>query len=129
MSGLSGVKDIACGGNHTLALLNAGTVYCWGSITAGQCGNGSPSYSPAAYPIQAYAVSGVVAIAAGSDSLVAVTSQGTVFGWGSTGYSSSSSSSQPYYPALIPGFTNIKSVAAGSGYTLAVKVTDGSVLV
>lgn len=119
---LAGVKDIASGGagNHTLALMNGGTVKCWGSNSNGQCG-GSPSYSPVAAPVDAYSVAGIAAIAAGTDHSLALTTSGTVYGWGGTlSYNYSQ-------PALIPNLTNIRSVAAGYGFTLAVK-TDNSVL-
>ena len=119
---LSGVKDIASGGggSHTLALMNGGTVKCWGSNSQGQCG-GYPTYTPVSTPIDAYAVSNVVAIGAGTGHSLAVKSDGTVFAWGE-GFSS-----YGYQPGLISGLSGIKNVAAGSGFTLAVK-TDGTVV-
>jgi alpha-tubulin suppressor-like RCC1 family protein len=36
-----GVSDVSCGAHHTCALLNNGTVQCWGANQAGQLGLGS----------------------------------------------------------------------------------------
>ena len=114
---LTGIKDIASGGggNHTLALTNAGSVYCWGSNAYAQCGNGSPSYSPTTTPYLAYSGGGVLAIAAGSAHSLAVKADRTVLGWGQNLNS---------YPSLIPNLAGIKSIAAGDSFTLAVKADD-----
>jgi alpha-tubulin suppressor-like RCC1 family protein len=41
---LTGVKDIAVGGLHSLALKNDGTVWAWGYDASGQLGNGPREY-------------------------------------------------------------------------------------
>src|SRR5689334_20294459 len=42
---ISGVKDIACGFYHTLALDSTGNVWAWGDNTFGQLGNGTVTKS------------------------------------------------------------------------------------
>jgi alpha-tubulin suppressor-like RCC1 family protein len=118
---LTNVIDIAssAGANHTVALLTAGTVKCWGAQTNGQCG-GPPS-SNVLSPTAVSGVSGIASVGAGSLHSLAVKTNGEVFGWGS-GYSSGY-----YQPVLVSGFTNVKRVVAGDSYTLAVK-NDGSVV-
>lgn len=37
--------QVTTGGSHTCALLNTGNVYCWGSNSSGQCGDGSVNSS------------------------------------------------------------------------------------
>ena len=43
--GVSGARDVATSSNHTCALLNDGTVKCWGWNTFGQIGNGFGGYA------------------------------------------------------------------------------------
>jgi alpha-tubulin suppressor-like RCC1 family protein len=45
VAALSDVRDIAAGWNHTCAVLNDGTLRCWGDNTNGQLGNDSVSSS------------------------------------------------------------------------------------
>jgi len=40
VTGLSAAVALAAGGAHTCALLQAGTVACWGADTSGQLGDG-----------------------------------------------------------------------------------------
>ena len=43
---LSGVTAIAGGNDHSLAIMNDGTVFTWGYNGYGQLGNGITTYSP-----------------------------------------------------------------------------------
>mmetsp|Transcript_2263 Transcript_2263/g.2201 ORF Transcript_2263/g.2201 Transcript_2263/m.2201 type:complete len:98 (+) Transcript_2263:315-608(+) len=36
--------QVACGGNHTLAVMKSGEVYSWGNNENGQCGTGSQPF-------------------------------------------------------------------------------------
>ncbi len=84
---LSGVRAIAAGSNHSLALLNDGTVWAWGYNISGQLGDGSTTSR--FLPVQVkYAgalgtpLTGVVAIAASVNNSMALLSDGTVRTWG-----------------------------------------------
>ncbi len=84
---LGGVVDIAAGGSHTCAALEDGSAVCWGSDSAGQLGNGTPS-GPALTPTVVLdeeggdPLAGVVAVAAGSDRSCAVLETGEARCWG-----------------------------------------------
>ena len=65
VSSLSGVKDIASGGSHSLALKTDGTVRAWGYNYAGQLGNGTTTDSTA--PVQVSNLSGITGIAGAGD--------------------------------------------------------------
>jgi len=67
---LNGVIQIACGANHSIALMNDGTVQCWGDNSDNQC---DPVYQT---------LSGVVQIAGGDAHSVALLSDGVLKCWG-----------------------------------------------
>jgi alpha-tubulin suppressor-like RCC1 family protein len=74
VSGLNGVTAIAAGTFHSMALKADGTVWTWGSNHWGQL-NGPPppcELCLSAVPVQAVALTGVTAIAAGDFHSVAV---------------------------------------------------------
>ena len=106
-TGLSGVKAIAAGGTHTVALKSNGTVVAWG----GQYNNYGQTTVPAG-------LSGVAAIAAGMYHTVALKSDGTVLAWGDNTYG------QTTVPAGLSGVT---AVAAYMYHTLALK-SSGTVV-
>lgn len=90
--GLTQIKMIAAGGQHSLALGNDGTVYAWGSNWNGQLGNGktgrgthSATPQAAVGPNGKGALTGAVSIAAGALHSVAVAADGTVYAWGYNG--------------------------------------------
>lgn len=96
---------IAAGGQHSLALINDGTVVGWGDNT----------YDQAAVPP---GLSRVMAIAAGASHSLALRSDGTVVCWGNNAYGQ----------AVTPqGLSNAVAVAAGSDFSLALR-NDGTVL-
>ena len=121
--GLSGITAIAAGASHTLALKNDTTVAVWGNNQFGQVAGGlttpiSP-YSATMNPVKifpsSFALSGVVAIAAGTNHSVALRSDGTVTSWGSNTYG------QLTPPAGI----YVLAIAAAGNFTVAVRPQSG----
>jgi hypothetical protein len=89
VAGLSGVVAIAAGGEDSLALLENGTVFAWGSNKAGELGTGATGLLDSSEPIQVVGLSGVSAIAAGPthgatdfDHNYALLTSGKVLAWG-----------------------------------------------
>ncbi|WP_216673601.1 RCC1 domain-containing protein [Pyxidicoccus fallax] len=121
VSGLSGVKLIAAGLGHSMALRGSdGTVWTWGDNGSGQLGIGSTADRPT--PIQVPGLSGVVTLATGGSFSLVVLSDGTVRAWGlnSSGQlgigSTVSPSTSPVQPS---GLTHVRAVAAGVSHSLA----------
>src|SRR5262249_54426418 len=83
---LSGVKAIAAGESHSLALKADGTVWAWGANGQGQLGTNSRTDMGA--PVQVHGLtydsmlSDIVAIAAGRQFSLALRADGAVFVWG-----------------------------------------------
>ncbi|KAJ3072817.1 putative E3 ubiquitin-protein ligase herc4 [Podochytrium sp. JEL0797] len=75
------IKKIVCGGAFSMALTSSGTVYSWGSNTAGQLGHGSRVDTHV--PTTISKLSGVVDICAGENHCIAIDSNGKCFVWGS----------------------------------------------
>jgi len=76
---------VSAGDAHTLALRNDGTVWAWGDNSCGELGNGTIINSGTAVQVMinsGTALSGVVAIAAGSYESFAVDGNGNVWAWG-----------------------------------------------
>lgn len=144
VSGLTNVTAIAAGGSFGLALTSNRTVRSWGYDIDGELGNGSDlgSAAPAVVP----GLTGVVAIAAGSDVSLALKSDGTVWAWGDntfgelghamgaagdivSAYGVAPLNWNSYYnpvPLQVAGLANIKAIAAGTQYSMAL-AGDGTV--
>jgi hypothetical protein len=103
--GLSGVRAIAGGDQHVVALKSDGTVAAWGDHVGGQ------TSVPAG-------LNSVVAVAAGGDVSGAVRSDGTVVMWGDNAFG------QVTVPA---GLNNVRQIAIGRNHVVALK-TDGTVV-
>ncbi len=113
------VIAIAAGDEHSLALLDDGTVWGWGRGDIGQLGDGSGADSN--IPVQAQALTGVTAIACGNLYSVAIGSGGTVWTWGDntegqlgrvTMLDDSST------PGQVAGINGVTSIAAGVYHTI-----------
>jgi hypothetical protein len=130
VSNLSGVKAIAAGYCHGLALKEDGTVWAWGDNSQGELGNGTTTSSK--WPVKVHNLSGVKAIAGDTHSL-ALKEDGTVWAWGENAFGelgNGTTTTTGCYCSKVPvGVSNlsgVKAIAAGPGFSLALK-TDGTV--
>jgi alpha-tubulin suppressor-like RCC1 family protein len=129
VAGLTGVRQVAAGGLHSLALTSDGSVWAFGNNSVGQLGNGSTATSYA--PVQVPGLTGITQIAAGGDFSLALASDGSVSAWGGDdegqlgdddagrlGYSTT--------PVQVRGLTGVTQIAAGLKFALALR-SDGTV--
>ncbi|MCM8768306.1 MAG: FG-GAP-like repeat-containing protein [Candidatus Omnitrophica bacterium] len=131
---LTKVKSVACGPDHTLALLEDGTVWAWGRNHQGQLGNGTTQDS--LVPVRVSSLTNIIAIAASGyppapPFSLALKSDGTVWAWGGgrDGQLGNGQSGENYFsptPVKVFGLTNIIAITAGDFHALALK-EDGTV--
>uniref|UniRef100_A0A667ZUN9 HECT and RLD domain containing E3 ubiquitin protein ligase 3 n=1 Tax=Myripristis murdjan TaxID=586833 RepID=A0A667ZUN9_9TELE len=73
-----GLKEVACGGQHSLFLLHDGSVYTCGSNSCGQLGHSKTGTSP----VGALDTQKIAVVSCGRAHSMAVNEQGQVFAWG-----------------------------------------------
>ena len=78
-----GVRQIAVGEKHILALSDSGDVYAWGSGSSGQLGLGKKRGFPSPQLVWGLMRKGVRQISAGNAHSLALTYNGMVYSWGS----------------------------------------------
>ncbi len=124
VSGLTFVKSISAGRDHSLALRADGTVWTWGLNIEGQIGDGSMSSSQPV-PIQIPGLASVIAIAAGDRHNLALLASGQVMAWGAneSGQLGDGTTTERRVPTAIPGLFGVTSIAAGGAHSLAIKNT------
>jgi hypothetical protein len=154
VAGLSGVRAVAAGGAHSLALLEDGTVMAWGENDAGQLGDGSalgpqtceisntyafPRFGCATVPEPVAGLHDVVAIAAGERDSFALLADGTVLAWGEDEFGElgvesafATGCSERIYrcassPTPVAHLGTVTAIAAGANHTLAL-LADGTVM-
>jgi len=117
---------IAGGYGHSLALLEDGTVWAWGSNPYGQLGRGDTTDSRT--PVHVVGLSDVTSIAAGRDHSLALRPNGTVWAWGSnwTGQLGDGTTTARSTPVQVPGLSDVSAIAAGTNHSLALRA-DGTV--
>lgn len=76
------IRTIAAGGVHALALDSVGNVWSWGGGLEGQLGHGNKQNELYPLLIDGLKHLTVIAIAAGSEHSIAISSEGGVFAWG-----------------------------------------------
>lgn len=106
VGGISNVTAVAAGRNHSMALRSDGTVWCWGKGANGRLGNGSSSNRSSPVQASATGFSNTIAIAAGYEHSMAITSDGSVWTWGrnNNGQLGLSDYQDRDRPTRIPGF-------------------------
>lgn len=120
VTGLSGVSAIAAGFAHTCALLQGGTVQCWGRNQSGESGQAgtSPQHTPATVS----GVSGAKQVAVGTDvSCVIFGDDDEVQCWGNNdrGQLGTSGGGTSSSPLTISGLSGVTEIAVGAKHVCA----------
>ncbi|MEP6758352.1 MAG: hypothetical protein ABJB55_04080 [Actinomycetota bacterium] len=79
----SGVAAVSAGFDHTCALLNTGSVKCWGNNNTGELGDGTAQSRKK--PVSVAGLSNAASISAGANHTCVVTTAGGAKCWGSNG--------------------------------------------
>jgi len=110
----------------TCAVLDDGTVRCWGANTYGQVGDGTTVIRSTPQPVTG--LTGVTQVASGDGHSCARRSDGTVWCWGlnSNGQLGLGNQTSSSVPVAVPGLTGVVDVSAGQTSTCAT-LTDGTV--
>jgi alpha-tubulin suppressor-like RCC1 family protein len=82
VSGLTGAVEITAGSRHTCALLETGSVRCWGTDHEGEIGDGGALSTNALVPTPVSGLSSAVQVVAGSEHTCALLSGGAMRCWG-----------------------------------------------
>lgn len=134
---LTNVAKIFAGGNQSFALTKNGDLYGWGNNGLGQLGIGTSVMSSTPTLVKGLngsgKITGVTAVAAGSNHTLALLSTGEVLAWGdnSKGQLGSGTTTNSNVPSPLAGasggkFVNISAIAAGSAHSAAI-TTAGEV--
>lgn len=126
--GLSGVRSVATGQYHSLAVKNDGTVWAWGDNWDSQLGDGTNQ--DRYQPVKVKGLTGIIEISAGYDFSMALKNDGTVWVWGDNSngvlgveYDSINIASEP---VQVKGLEDVVAIAAGQYHCVALK-RDGTV--
>jgi alpha-tubulin suppressor-like RCC1 family protein len=148
VKGLSSATAVAAGGEHSLALLTNGTVMAWGSNEALQLGaegkkikvgGGGPEEEPeyeevqienSNVPVPVQALSGAVAVAAGTEHSLALLGNGTVMAWGSNHadqLGNGSAGGNSSFPTAVTGLSAVTAIAAGNARHSLARLSNGTI--
>lgn len=113
IDGLSGVEQVAISISHTCALAR-GEVYCWGSNSYGEVGDGT--FTPTAVPVKAQNLADVAQLTAGHGFTCARKKSGEVFCWGVNNYGQLGTTDEGHpSPEQVPGLSGAVDIGASTG--------------
>jgi len=126
VSGIAGAVAIATGAYHTCALLQDGTLRCWGRNDQSQLGDGTRT--SAASPVRVNGITDAVAVSGGGVHTCAVLRDGTARCWGENefGQLGDGTTNTASTPVQVVGLTTAAGVSAGWRHACA-SLADGTV--
>ena len=127
--GITEATQVTVGEYHSCALIEGGSVRCWGSGGRGELGNGE--WLSSSTPVQVSGITDAVAIAQGAAHTCALRAAGTVECWGYNNYGSLGNGTSGNYadsnlPVEVLGLVDVEAIAAGGSTTCAL-IEDGTV--
>ena len=119
--GISGAVSISVGTEFACAVLQDGTVKCWGDNTTGKLGGGDGVMATSGFPVTVQGLTGVTSVSAG-DSFACAIAGGEVWCWGSNTWDELGTAGVPAFsdtPVKIAGLSNVTAVSANSQHACA----------
>ena len=112
---------------HTCAVLDDGTVRCWGNNSHGEAGDGTTT-TPKKFPVAVSNLTNIVSVTAGASHTCAMRADGIVWCWGDNtkGQLGDGTTTSSSVPVIVHGLSYVTAVSAGSSFTCALK-SDGTV--
>lgn len=126
VAGLDGVRALAAGGVHVLALDAEGAARGWGGNFKGQLGDGTKETRTA--PARVSAGRRLMAVSAGERFSMALAEDGTVLAWGDDKYGqlgAGTAGKGTPTPSAVSGLPRIQAIAAGGFHALALDAEGG----
>lgn len=122
---LGAVVAIAGGEDHSCAVLEDGSVACWGENSDGQLGRGTTSVG-SSVPATIAGLTGVTAIALGASHSCALAG-GAVHCWGANGFGQlgDATTTDRAAPVTVPGISGAIAIGAGDYHSCAVLAGGG----
>jgi alpha-tubulin suppressor-like RCC1 family protein len=128
----SHLTRLATGGGHACAIMDDGTVWCWGDNSHGQLGDGPNSFSPRTSPVEVHnSLGAAVSVATGFlHSCAIMINSGAVSCWGDNDNgqlgNGTITTSLISTPVTVKSLINVISLAGGDDHTCGVRA-DGTV--
>lgn len=122
----SGVKHLGLGDMHSCAVLDAGSVKCWGSNYYGQLGTGNTTNS--SVPVNVTGLPSVASVSGGFYHTCVLTAAGGVMCWGynANGQLGNGSTAQSSYPVNVTGLSSgVAGLDAGANFNCVLTVNGG----
>jgi len=123
--GLTGAVAIVAGQLFSCALLEDGTIQCWGGGTGGELGNSA--YADSAIPVAVTGISTAVAIGSWYRTVCAVLDEGIARCWGINTYGQlgNNTVSPSNVPVGVMGLSGAAAISSGLSHSCAVR-SDGT---
>lgn len=127
VKGVEGATALALGVRHGCALLDGGTVRCWGDNAKGQLGDGTTTARTESVLVAD--LSGVTALALGAEHSCALLEDGGVKCWGDNakGQLGDGTTTAHPSPVVVTGLSGARSISSGHGAHTCAVMRDGEV--
>ena len=124
------VVAVSTGGKHSLALTANGAVWSWGLGSFGQLGHGDQQDQLLPKKVEALAGQRVLAVSAGDNHSLAITTDGSVWSWGDGGEGKlgHGDEQEQLLPKKVEALAGQRVVAVSAGQHQSIALTADSVV-
>ena len=121
VSGIDNATQVSSGGQHTCALLDDGSIKCWGNDLHGQLGDGGAAINQSV-PVVVTGITNAIQISAGGYHSCALLSGGAIKCWGLGAFGQMGNGAldgNNPLPVDVTGITNATQISVGGGHSCA----------